>query len=95
MLWRDTQLLQKLLVFVADKLTALIRVEDCWCAKSVHSVPHRLQDRLYTQGRGSNHNFPAVPVDDGREIHMVAVKLDISDVDKLYLILGRNGLVAQ
>lgn len=41
------------------------------------------------------HNFPAVPVDDGREIHMTAVKFDVSNVDRPYLIWERNGFVTQ
>lgn len=31
--------------------------------------------------RGPTYDFPAVPVDDGREIRMAAVKFDVSDVD--------------
>ena len=84
----DVQVLQKLFVLAAGKLAALIGVEDRWCAKSVHSVLYRLQDGLYPQRIGEipTYDFPAVPVDDGRKIHMAAVKFDVSDVDRPHLV---------
>ena len=82
------QLLHKLPVLAAGKLAALVGVEDGRRAETVHGVPYRLQDGLHPQcvGEVPAHDFSAVPIDDGGEIHVAAVEPDVGDVDGPHLV---------
>ncbi len=53
------------------------------------------QDGLQAQGVGEipAYDFPAVPVDDGGQIHVAAIQFDIGDVNGPNLIWKGNLLV--
>ena len=84
----DGQGFEKRLVLGAGKLAALVRIENSRNSEMLHSVPDSVQDRRGLQGVGEipTHDFPAVPVDDGRQIHMAVAHPDVSDVDRPDLI---------
>ena len=91
------KLLQQLRIFAGGKLAALIGVEDRRCTESVHGIAHSLQNGLYPQciGEVPAHDFSAVPVDDGGEIYVTAMELDVGNVDGPDLVWEGNSLITQ
>ena len=93
----DAQGLEESFVFGTGELTALVVIENGWNPKAFHGIPDSLQDRRGLQGVGEfpAHDLSAVPVDDGRQIHVAVRHFDVSDIDGPDLIGKGNDLVPQ
>ena len=80
---QNVQRLEKGFVLGTSELTALIGIEDSRGPKAFRGTPDGLRDRRSLQSVGELpvHDLPAVAVDDGRQIHVVAYHFDVSYID--------------
>ena len=93
----DTEGFQKLLVVIAGKLTALVRVKNCRDVAVFHGGPDCVQYRPGIQriGERPTDDLAAEPVNNRGQIHVSVVHLDIGDIDGPDLIWKENHLVSQ
>ena len=93
----DMEFLQKLPVILTGELAALVRVQDARYTELFHRLAYRFQNRLGGQGvrQPPPHNLSAVPVDDGGQVHMALVHLDIGNVNGPDLIRELRHVVSE
>lgn len=85
---RDVVFFQKVSVFLAGELTALVTVENCRSTVPINCIADSLQHVISFKRirQPPADNLSAVSVDDCSQVHVVAVHFDIGDVDRPILI---------
>ena len=93
----NMELLKERPIFSTCELTALVAVDYGGNTVFFHSIPDRFQNMVYLErvGQFPTDDFPAVPIDNSDQVHMMAIHFDVSDIDRPVLVGKQSRFVPE